>query len=124
MQAHEFFGSTEQHEAGANAALGKIQMLLASKYPNCVVSKETLHVPEPKENQAVIPYLVIKGPKVHVLAYAGAYCDFTVYDFNHGPYANAVFTSGPAVGAKDRKIKPLSWSITRLDAYLAACHAE
>lgn len=118
------FGSPEQHEAGAGAALPKIQVLLANKYPNCVVTKEVAGSAVSADNLAKFTYLRIKGPKAHLIVYAGAFCDFTLYDFNHGPAGSAVFTSGPEDGAKDRKIKPLSWSIDRLDTYLGACHAE
>lgn len=110
----ELFGNKEQHDEGANNALPKVQELLAAKYPDCTVTKE---------EGVAFPHLMIKGPKARLFIFAGAFCSFTLHDFNH-PVGVSVFTSGPADEDKDRKIKPLKWSIDQLDAYLAAKHAE
>lgn len=110
----ELFGNREQHDEGANNALPKVQELLAAKYPGYTVTKKV---------GTAFPHLEIEGPKARLFIFAGAFCSFTVHDFDH-PVSLSVFTSGPADGDKDRKIKPLKWSIDQLDVYLAAKNAE
>jgi len=99
------FGDAAQHMAGAKAALPKIISMLYSNFPNFDVTLQETNG---------IAFLLVEGPSVDLLIYAGAYQDFTAYDVSTVGTITELFTSGPANGAKDRKIKPLSWSIEEL----------